>query len=43
MTKPRDPDFEDVNEVMWRAQEQFLTRLGFDDLLYVKAAHAGPE
>ena len=43
MTKPRDADFEDVNEVMWRAQDLFLTRLGFDELLYVKAAQPGPE
>ncbi len=43
MTKPRDADFEGANEVMWRAQKQFLTRLGFDELLYVKAAQTGPE
>jgi hypothetical protein len=43
MTRPRDTDFEGANEVMWRAQEQLLTRLGFDELLYVKAAQAGPE
>lgn len=31
---------EEVNEVMRQAQEQFVTRLGFGELLHVKAAQA---
>jgi NAD(P)-dependent dehydrogenase (short-subunit alcohol dehydrogenase family) len=31
---------EEVNKVMWRAQQQFVTRLGFPELLHVKSRQA---
>jgi NAD(P)-dependent dehydrogenase (short-subunit alcohol dehydrogenase family) len=35
-----DAGVEEVNQVLWKAQEDFLTRMGFADLLHVKpSAH----
>jgi hypothetical protein len=33
---------DEVNAVMWRAQEQYVTRLGFGELLHVKLADHPP-